>query len=451
MSGRDHRNPDTARMSILLSSHAPRNRLVVLGLDGLPLDLARSLGTHLPNIARIAREATRVRAELPELSPVNWTSLATARGPESHSIYGFASMNPQTYDVSVADATQVACPTIFDRLGQAGYVSRIINLPNTYPAQPLRGMLISGFVAQDMDKAAYPPFLAEKLREMHYELEADTNRGASDPAYLLKGLRRTLASRMNALDLLWPDLSWDVFVLVLTETDRLFHFLMDAILHPDHPHHIDCLAFFVEWDAAIGRILERYDALEAPKRLMVVADHGFTELKTEVCLNTWLKHQGLLMLDREPENEWDASCIGPETRAFALDPGRIYMHTSSRFARGQVQPEQTAALTHRIRDDLMALTWNGEQVMEQVHTAAELYPEAEGQAVPDLVCQARPGFDLKAKFDRTEVFGHFGRTGTHTVNGAIWFDSHGSRPERMRDTGAEILKHFDIADNSICP
>jgi hypothetical protein len=54
----------------------------------------------------------------------------------------------------------------------------------------------------------------------------------------------------------------------------------------------------------------------------------------------------------------------------------------------------------------------------------------------------RPGIDLKAKWNREALFGCFGRTGTHTPEGAFFFDSHGSRPERLRDVGVEVLRWF---------
>ena len=51
-----------------------------------------------------------------------------------------------------------------------------------------------------------------------------------------------------------------------------------------------------EWDRFIGVFLDRYDSLPGPKRLIVVADHGFTECVTEVDLNVWLMSQGILSL-----------------------------------------------------------------------------------------------------------------------------------------------------------
>lgn len=432
-------------MSLLLNP-GPRKRLVVLGLDGLPFGLAQNLGASLPNLGRIAKNATTVRAELPELSPVNWTSFFTGAGPEQHKVFGFSHIDPATYELRITNFEDVSHPTIFDRLSEQGLVSRFINLPNTYPMRPLRGMGVAGFVAHDLERAVYPPFLSGKLAEAGYQLEADTTRGQADLDYLLSELRETLRSRLAALDLLWPDLGWDLFVHVFTETDRLFHFFMDAVLHPEHPRHLDCMRFLTDWDDALGRFLARYDALPAPKRLLVMADHGFTELETEVCLNTWLKQEGLLSFTGQPCDEWDMTRISDESKAFALDPGRIYIHTQGRFKRGPVPDSKAPALAKQIAQGLKDLTFRRKPVMKTVHPGTALYPDTDSDQLPDLVCQARSGFDLKAKSDRNAIFGLHGRTGTHTVDGAIFMDTHSVRPKRMRDIGQIILQHFDITE-----
>ena len=432
-------------MSLLLDS-GPRKRLAVLGLDGLPLYLARNLGTALPNLGRIAKCASTVRAELPELSPVNWTAFFTGAGPEKHGIFGFSHIDPETYELRISDFTDVSCPTIFDRLGDHGLVSRFVNLPSTYPMRPMRGMGVSGFVSHELARAVYPSFLQEKLTGINYKLEADTTRGSADLNFLLDELRCTLRSRLAALDILWPDLGWDLFVHVFTETDRLFHFFMNAVARPNHPHHLSCMRFLADWDFALGQFLARYDDLPDPKRLLVMADHGFTEITTEVCLNTWLMQEGLLSFDEPPADEWDMSKISNESKAFALDPGRIYVHRRDRFRRGPIRNRDAIFLAEQIAERLMRLTFHGKPVMETVHMGSDLYPSATSNQTPDLVCQPKSGFDLKAKSNRIDIFGLHGRTGTHTVDGAIFMDTQGSQPTRIRDIGRTILHHFDITD-----
>lgn len=425
-----------------------RMRLVVLGLDGVSLDLAQALCglADLPHLSRLVSDpgAHAVDAELPELSPVNWTSLATGLGPEGHGVFGFTSIDPATYAVTVGDADEIAAPRFWETLGARGLTCKVVNWPHSYPARPFPGWLVAGFVAPELTRACHPPLLARLLAQKGYRLEADTAAGKEDPDLLLRELHAALASRRAALDLLWPDLAWDSFTLVLTETDRLFHFQLHAVLDPAHPLHGDCMAFLRAWDTLLGELLERYDALPEPKRLIAVADHGFALLRTEVDLNAWLVRHGFLRLAGRPRHELDASLVAPGSRALALDPGRVFLHLAGRFARGGASPVEARALREDIRAGLSALTFEGEPVMEEVFRGEELYPEAKAGMVPDLVCLARPGFSLTAKWDRREIFGTFGRTGCHTARGALWFDTAGSRPARMRDAGRELAEAFPL-------
>lgn len=423
-----------------------RPKTVVLGLDGLPYSLARKLGEQgtCPNIHSLIHSgnASPMHAELPELSPVNWTSFYTAAGPEEHGVFGFTRLNPNTYATEIADFNQVQAETIFDRLGGKGLYSKVINLPNTYPARPINGILVSGFVAPELEKAVYPPPLVNILRAKGYRLEADTVSGSRDHEFLLREISSTLDSRLMALDLLWPDMSWDLFVLVLTETDRLFHFLYPALEEETHPLNRDCLEFMKKWDRAVGEVLKRYRSLPDPKRLIVLADHGFTGLKQEADLNAWLKTEGFLNFESRPENELDARSISPETKAFCLDPGRIFIHDCARFARGRVQSADRLEIAREIKTGLYELTWKGERVISEIYPGSELYPGAQGPHVPDLVCVPAPGFELKGKFDRREIFGLFKRSGCHTDKDAFFFDSQGMRAARTRDAGQAVMDFF---------
>lgn len=419
-----------------------RPRLVILGLDGLPLALAHALGPRLPNLARLLPIARPIEAELPELSPVNWTSFFTAEGPGVHGVHGFTVLDPQTYGLRIANFRDVRVPTIFQRLGEAGLVSRVLNLPNMAPAAPLRGMLVAGFVAESLEQAVFPPFLLGPLKGAGYVVEGDTTRGAGEPEYLLDQLRRSLAGRRAALNLLWPDLAWDLFVCVLTETDRLFHFLFPAVEDEGHALHGACLAFLREWDRLVGEVLDRFDALPEPKRLVAFADHGFCRLETEVDLNRALCEAGFLKYGRPARDEWDAAVIGENARAFALDPGRIVLHRQARFAKGKVREDEAAGLKAEIKQLLGALTWQGRRVMKQVLDGRELYG---CENAPDLVCVPERGFDLKARFDRAEIFGHFGRHGMHTPDDVFFADTRDDgRAQRLRDTGRIVLKYFGL-------
>jgi len=427
--------------------------MIVLGLDGLPHSLARELTARyeLPGIqALLEMEASHpIRSDLPELSPVNWTSFYTASGPEAHGIFGFTELDPRRYTLYFTDSSQVRSESVFDVLGREGRFSKIINLPGTYPAWSVHGVLVSGFPAPDLSGAVHPKIMGTMLASEGYKLEADTRYGRLEADYLFNELHATLASRERALELFWPDLAFDVFVFVLTEMDRLGHFFFPALREESDPWHGHCLEVVRRMDRLIQDLLERYQALPEPKRLLALADHGFTELTTEVDVNAWLSEAGLLHLQGEPENETDASVIGSGSKAIALDPGRIVMHRADRFARGALSPAEADRLRGEIQSALSGLTQNGEPVFEAIFPGEELYPDCPYPHMPDLVCLPARGYDLKAKFNRGEVFGHFGRAGTHTADDAFFADSSGADVSSVRQAGQEVLNFFHSPQNLI--
>lgn len=423
-------------------------RLVFLGLDGLPWSVARDLAGQgrLPNLARLvdSPNCRAIHSELPELSPVNWTSLFTASPPGHHGVYGFTAINPATYELNFTDFTHVHGLTIFERLAETGRFAKVLNMPCLAPVRPMPALLVGGFPAQDLATAVYPPVLAAILADHDYTIEADTVRGATDPLFLLAELRRTLAGREKLLHLFWPDLAWDAFFLVLTETDRLGHFLFPALVEPCHPWRAEVLEFMAAWDQLIGQVLDRYDDLPGPKRLLVMADHGFTTLDQEVDLNVWLARHGLLHLARTPVSEWDTGAMAPSTRAFALDPGRIYLHSRERFAHGRLTPADTRTLRGELTRALTGLTWQGRRVIREVIPGQELYHGPRAGLAPDLVLVPEPGFDLKGKFGRTSLFGHFGRQGMHTRHDVFFYDSGHSPARTPSEVGQTILDSFGI-------
>ncbi len=411
-------------------------KTLVLGIDGLSLSLARHLSEKkiFQNLARIINSpgTIAVQSELPDVSPVNWASFFTGKGPEEHGVYGFTGVDPVGYSLFLSSFNHVQAQPFWDKLGRKGLVCKIINLPCTYPAPQLRGMMISGFVAPELEKAVFPRAILPMLRRINYRLEADTIKGLTRPDLLIEDLKKTLDSRIRAFELFWPDLAWDFFVIVFTELDRLSHFLQDAIIDEGHRLHGRCMELLARMDRAAGTVLSRFHDLTCSRRLLVVADHGFTRLECEVDINAFLRAEGWLTMSRKPENELDLASMDMSSRAFALDPGRIFIHDLTRFALGRVTRYEYGGVREKIKNALLELRHNGEKVMDKVYRGEEIYPGGAGLA-PDLLCVPAKGFDLKAKFDREAVFGHFGRTGTHCSDDVFFHDSEGSRPERVRD------------------
>jgi len=423
------------------------NKLVIIGLDGMSVSQAKYVAKKfaLPNLEFIVENkgCISIESEIPELSPVNWTSFFTGHGPETHGVFGFVNLDPNTYTLGISDFTRVKCKTIFDELGSYDIISRVINLPNTYPAPSIRGILISGFVALDLALSVYPREYLPYLKKIKYCLEADTSKGIKDPEYLFNEVKKTLHSRKRVLDFLWRDLAWDLFIIIFTETDRINHFFYPAIFDEKNHLHPLCMSFFKELDKVLGDILERFYGLPFPKRLMVVSDHGFCEVITEVDINVLLRQAGILVFEKRPRSEFDASIISKDSKAFALDPGRIYVHKKGLFSKGSVDKKDYKKVVEDVISCVKDLEYNGKKVFKKFFLKEEIYPGAEFEDTPDIVLIPNRGFDLKAKFDRDNIFGIYGRFGTHFGEDVLFFDSlNGSNVKKVRDIGQEILKHF---------
>jgi predicted AlkP superfamily phosphohydrolase/phosphomutase len=136
------------------------------------------------------------------------------------------------------------------------------------------------------------------------------------------------------------------------------------------------------------------------------------------------------------------------------------LHRRGRFARGQVAEAEAPGLLAQLRELLLGLTWQGRRVMKQVLDGRALYGCDDA---PDLICVPERGFDLKARFDRTEIFGHFGRFGMHTPDDVFYAEldsaggtepvaetdaepGHGLHVLRLRDTGRLVLHYFGLGE-----
>ena len=227
-------------------------------------------------------------------------------------------------------------PTLWDNLAALGKKSVVINMPATYPAREIRGALVSGFVAVDINKAVYPDTLVPRLNDINYRLDVDTAKARYDHEYLFTELDDTLKGRKKAVELLWQEIDWDLFIVVITGTDRLMHFLWEAYEKSDHKHHQDFIDYFDKVDAFVGWMIDRFRSMkgfnEIKNQVYMMSDHGFTGIKSEVYLNRWLQDNGYLKYKKgAPQTIMG---IGPDSKAFALDPSRIYVNLKDKYPLG---------------------------------------------------------------------------------------------------------------------
>ena len=125
------------------------NKLIVLGLDGMPLDLVLSLmetGT-MPNLKGLFQRGTygNLRSVMPPITPAAWTSFQTGQYPFRHGIIDFLMFNPWEHEYSFTNSTHIEGQTLWNILHHAGKKQIVVNVPLTYPPEEIDGIIIPGF------------------------------------------------------------------------------------------------------------------------------------------------------------------------------------------------------------------------------------------------------------------------------------------------------------------
>lgn len=421
-------------------------RVAVIGLDGVPHSLIRDLSSkgHLPVITRLMGEglACAMDSSMPPVSSVAWTSFMTGTNPARHGIFGFSERRPETYSIYFPDASHIRAPTIWDILTQAGKRTVALNIPNTYPARALNGILVSGFVALDIERAVYPGQLADALRKIDYRIDVDCHDAASRKESFFRDLTYTLQRRREVFLAMIGKPAWDLFIGVFTETDRLNHFFWSDYEDQASDYHQQFISYYREIDAIIGELISSIDESTG---LLIISDHGFGHLSKEVYLNAWLKQEGLLRLKTAGATSLEDINPGA-TQAFALDPGRVYINLKGIAPQGCVRPgAEYDQLVRRITSGLQRLQdeSSSQKVIDRVYQKKELYSGALIDRAPDLVAWGSTGYDVKGALSKDHVFGNPSFSGMHTYHDAFFYlrrlETLSDRP-RLIDIAPTILR-----------
>jgi predicted AlkP superfamily phosphohydrolase/phosphomutase len=135
----------------------------------------------------------------------------------------------------------------------------------------------------------------------------------------------------------------------------------------------------------------------------MLSDHGFELLRQNVYLNRVLQDAGFQHFDTGTTPGLNA--LGSDTRAFALEPSRIYLHTQERFPHGAVAQEDRESLLSDLTACFESLTYEGERVIRRVYRREELYRGPETRHGPDLVLSGHAGYNLRASWRAAQTFG----------------------------------------------
>jgi predicted AlkP superfamily phosphohydrolase/phosphomutase len=306
----------------------------------------------------------------------------------------------------------------------------------------MNGILVSGFVAPDLDKSVYPESLLPLLKIMNYQVDVDASAGKGNKKLFLKELNHILDCRYRFFNKM-KDQKWDLFFFIITETDRLHHFLFDALEDPGSEFHPEVLAYYGKIDNIIGEITHDMGKKGIP--FIILSDHGFVKIKQEVYLSQYLKEWGYLDFSPGSGEPKNLTNITEKTKIFALDPSRLYIHLEGKYRRGRVKKEEYRALMDEIKARFLDLEIEGEKVIKDVFYKEDIYYGSYLDSAPDLVLLSHYGFDLKSGVTKETLYGRTFFQGMHSQDNSLLIDSFGFELREhpyIYEIGEKLLSYF---------
>jgi predicted AlkP superfamily phosphohydrolase/phosphomutase len=412
-------------------------RVLVIGLDGLTFDVINPLldAGRLPNLARLRAEgaAAPLHSTYPDTSAPAWTSCRTGVNPGKHGLFSF--WRVVDYEWVFMSSADLRVPAVEHILSRQGRRVCTVNVPITYPPQPVNGVVVSGLPMPGPDSNfTYPTGLHAELLARVGDCPVDGFGSVDDatPIGLLHQLHERHRRRRDVVRYLLAGEHWDYFMAVFTVSDKIQHAFWRArerLLQGDTndlvrrfgPAIDQCYELL---DETVGVLLAEAGD-EAT--VLVVSDHGFGPCQTEVYPNVWLRDQGFFRLKFghkiwarqlrwERRNGWPLPFprveIGPprrrvawgQTRAFGslyVESRAIRLNLKGREAQGVVTPGQEAErLLQTLTDGFLALKMpDGQPVFGHVYRPEEVYHGPYAREAADLI--------LKANDPSTRILGKF--------------------------------------------
>lgn len=469
-------------------------KTVIIGLDGATFDIIQPLARagRLPVLERLMREGVSapLRSTILPNSFPGWASCTTGTSEGMHGVFSPFIKNKSSYSVRAMSGRDIMTRPIWNILTEHGGKSIVVNVPTTYPPEPINGLMVTGMLTPGRNSAfTFPDSLkTELLNEFpNYVIEPER---IPDKHARANEFRRTIEVRERALRFLMHRSEWDFLMVVFSVLDRAQHDFW-ADMDPQHPRHDpDTPAEFRDFihaiyqrlDSAVGSILE---GLSANTRVLVVSDHGFCSELFEVRVNELLASAGLLTFKspgsrksiarikdlkgkvarRLPSKAPTGNVLEKKvrygsafldeidwsrTRAFFAQDKGVWVNLVDREREGIVSESEFDSVVERAREVLIGLTdpTDGNPVFEGVMRREEAFHGTFSSRLPDLVMipkrdeyvyNERPSYgDVIVPADST--------TGTHSRDGifiawgsGIKNDAEFAQPPNLRDVGPTAL------------
>lgn len=485
---------------------AANSRIMVLGLDGGTWQIFKpllDLGV-MPHLQTLVEQGAHgvLKSVVPSVTAPAWASFATGNEPVKHGIFDFRQFSPKNHRESFVNSTSIHGETLWKVLSRAGKKSLIVNVPITFPVQPINGIMISGMMSPGISGKLEPEFcypfeygkkLAKQFPDYRMFVSQDIFYKEGLDAFiskLVKGVENRLALSLHLME----ENPWDFFMVHFQNLDSLQHALWPALMKmicemqsgKMQSHRI--LDYFRKLDTAIGRLAGQLSENDV---LIVLSDHGFGPLNRFFNLNAWLINQGLLALNKT--SAWEQVQLKlykkilralyrcqfdqnnflnkilyrlknklnlfenlqvidwQQTKLFSPFGPQIFglIYFMPEFQHENLRADLINEISTKIRK--IKDPENNEEIAEEIYQVSKYLQDPVTEKSPDLIIQLKPGYICNSCAAESGVFraANLDR-GTHQIDGMVVFHGHNIRNglmlknARIIDLMPTILSIFNI-------
>lgn len=419
-------------------------RALVIGFDGATYTVLNPLmqAGYMPNLLRVlARGASgKLLSTIPPVTALAWPTFMTGKNPGKHGLLGWQEPLNKQFERPWVSGNKIDGAKLWELVGAAGLRVCIVNVPVTYPPEPVNGVMVTGMLTPGLHvEFTYPAGLkADLLKEVPgYRLDVDVQRTRYEVGSwrsirrLLDEVRIATQERGKAFRWLLQREHPDFAMVVFEMPDRLQHVLWRYI--EALPHALEgvkgsesirdrLLACYQALDEEIGLLV---NLLPSDAYLVLLSDHGFGPLKRNVYLNDWLAQHGWLHYNQKYARGWDLLRLTgsrikrwlpsslfwkakqalplfktldwTKTWAYAGLPTEngIFLNVRGREPAGIIE---RGSEYERIREEIIAALkewrdpWTGSPVMLRVYRREDVYKGPYTERAPDIVFELQPGY-----------------------------------------------------------
>ncbi len=470
---------------------ATSGKVLLIGIDGAPFDLVTKWVDQgkLPNLGALLRDSAHgVLESTLDVTPPAWSSIYTGKNAGKHGIFDFMHHEHGSYSFAPTNASRRNSADIWEILSKHSLKVGVLNAPVTFPVRPVNGFLVSGFLTPSAEaNYTYPASLKNELKDKvpgfrpssPNELQLNLNKDAyvKNIGEQLENLRRA------ALYLIKKD-DYDFFGVFISETDHVQHWFWRNMAHVDesrpgdkfHEYSHVIYDTYSATDSLVGELLE---SIDDDTHVVLVSDHGGTELKRFFHTNYFLHSIGMLnfktdfrtsirraLYDRGVTQKLYQLLIKRKifllhyllkplalsvsdidwrrTLAYSFGYGQIYLNVEGRDRFGAIPRDRVDEVSVKIMKELSKVSdpEGVERPIHSIYSKSEMYYGPHAEEAPDIQLVMSEGYEAFSWASIAD--GLFtesvDRNGTHNTRGIVAVKVGGIATGRL--SGASV---FDIA------